>query len=278
MRGLFRKKGDPESGRAADLAESGKWGEAEALWSGRLRKKKDWRDFMDLAVAAEMRKDYASARSYYLGARESSAGDKEAGQADWGAILGDLDIMLSTGSAARSGGNDWFAGTAAILPFTDETTSIDGPPLIRALLQESLKAAGYRLQPSEETDKLLLSHGLTQGGQLGAADQAEICGWLGVDRLFYGDINEFGEVIAGVYNRRMIKGRIMLWDLKAGSFIWALDAQVIKFNTPKSFLAGMVPRLTKSLVERLKNNPMAYEASVFSAKAAEALPERPGIK
>ena len=82
-----------------------------------------------------------------------------------------------------------------------------GPYTDAVLIREALAASGYRLQTSEETDNILLSHGMTQGGQLGAADQAEICKWLGVERLFYGDINEFGEVMTGIYNRRMIKGR-----------------------------------------------------------------------
>ena len=74
------------------------------------------------------------AKNYYLGARESAAGDKEARPATWDEILRDLDIMLSTGSAARSVGDDWFAGSVAILPFTEETTSIEGPPMLRALI------------------------------------------------------------------------------------------------------------------------------------------------
>lgn len=273
-RPLFRKKDDPGSAKAADLARRGKWSEAENIWSGRLRQKNDWRDMMALAVAAEVRKDYSGAKDYYLKAREASAGDKEAKPANWGEILGDLEIALSTGPAARPAGDDWFSGRMAILPFTDETTSIDGPPMLRTLIYGSLTAAGYRIQPLEETDKLLLSHGLTQGGQLGAADQAELCKWLGVERLFYGDINEFGEVMAGVYNRRMIKGRVMLWDLKDGGLVWALDTSVIKVNTSKSFLGGMFSQLAKGLIERIKNKPLAYESGLFARQVAETLPNK----
>ena len=273
-RPLFREKNDPGSAKAADLARNGRWLEAENIWAGRLRARKNWRDMMDLAVAAEARKNYRAARDYYLGARESSAGDPEAKPANWGEIMGDLDIMLSTGSAAMPAGDDWFAGAAAILPFTDETTSIDGPPMLRVLMRESLSDAGYRIQPLEDTDKLLLAHGMTQGGQLGAADQAEICKWLGVERLFYGDINEFEEVAAGRYSRRMIKGRLILWDLGAGNFIWGLDTAVVKGNAPKIFPGGMFPQLEQGLIERFRNEPLAYEASVFSAKMTEALPNK----
>ena len=277
-RTLIRKKDDPVSVKAADLAQSGKWSEAEKIWFGRLGSTRDWRDMMNLGVTAETRKNYFEAKNYYVAARMLSAGDKEAGTVKWAEIMGDLDIALSTGALARSSAADWFAGETAILPFSDETTSIDGPPMIRTLLYESLKAAGYRLQPPEETDKLLLSHGLTQGGQLGAVDQAEICKWLGVERTFYGDIDEFGELVAGVYNRRTIKGRVTLWDLKAGNYIWALDATVSRVDISRSFMGGLISQLSKDLVERLKGKPLAYEAAIFSAKIAGGLPGRAGIK
>ena len=273
-RPLFSKKDDSESARAADLARRGKWPAAENIWSSRVKEHKDWRDMTDLAVAAEVRGDYSAAKNYYLSAREDAAGDKESKPAKWDEILGDLDIMLSTGSTVRSEGDNWFAGSVAILPFTDQTTSIDGPPMLRTLIREALSDAGYRIQPLDETDKLLFSHGFTQGGQLGAADQAEICKWLGVERLFYGDINEFGEVMAGVYNRRMIKGRVMLWDLRSGNYIWSMDAAVIKAEMSKSFLGGMFSQLAKGLMERIKNKPLAYEGTVFTGKVVEALPNK----
>ena len=274
LRPLFRKKDDKESARASDLVWKDKWPEAEAVWSGRLKEKGDWRDMMGLAVAAEVRKDYASAREYYLKARDASAGDKEARPARWKEILADLDIMLSTGSAAAAPEQDWFGVRAAVLPFSDETTSVDGPPMLRTLVYEALKTAGYQAQALEETDRILLSHGLTQGGQLGAVGQAQLCKWLGVERLFYGNITDFSEVMAGVYNRRMIKGRLELWDLKEQGFIWSVDPAIVKVKTPKTLVGGIFSQLARGLLERIKNKPLAYEGSLFTASAVEALPNR----
>ncbi|MBU2573452.1 MAG: DUF799 family lipoprotein [Elusimicrobia bacterium] len=273
-RPVFSKKGDKEAARAADLARRDKWSAAEAVWNKRLKEGDDWRDMLNLAVAAEVRKDYVSAREYYLKARDAAAGDKEAGAARWKEILGDLEVMLSTGAAAAGPARDWFDVPAAVLPFANETTSIDGPPMLRTLFYEALKNGGYRVQALEETDKMLLSHGLTQGGQLGAADPAQFCEWLGVERLFYGDINEFGEVMAGVYNQRMIKGRLSLWDLKERNFIWSAEPSVVKVRTPKSLAGGLFSQLARGLLERLKNKPLAYEGSLFTAGAAETLPNR----
>lgn len=273
-RPLFRKKDDKESAKAADLALRGKWDEAAELWTRRLAEKNDWRDALDLAVAAEVRKDYPAARDRYLGARGASAGDKEAASVNWDEIAGDLAVMLDTGTAAVSAGEDWFAPAVAVLPFMDETTSVDGPPMLRVIIRDALKTAGYRVQALEDTDKILMEHGFTQGGQLGAAGRGELCKWLGVERLLYGDIKEFGEIMAGVYNRRMIKGSVTLWDLKADDFIWSVSPSVVRVRTSKSFLGGMFSQLAKGLAERMKNKPLAYEAAVFAGKTVEALPNK----
>lgn len=276
LRPVFAKKDDKGSSRAADLAFREKWPQAEALWGERLKAGGGWRDLLGLGVAAEVRGDLDPARSYYLKARDAAAGDKDAKAVRWKEILSDLDLALSTAAAPAPPERDWFSVPAAVLPFSDATTSIDGPPMLRTLFYEALRAAGYRVQAPAETDRLLLAHGFTQGGQLGAADPAELCEWLGVQRIFYGDIGAFGEVMAGLYNRRTVQGRLSLWDLGEGNFIWSAEPSVVKVNTPKSLVGGLLSQLAKGLAERIRNKPLAYEASLFTSGAAEALPNRPG--
>lgn len=274
-RPMFTVKDDKGSSRAVDLALREKWPQAEALWSERLKAGGGWRDLLGLGVAAEVRGDFATARAYYSKARDAAAGDKGARAVRWKEIFSDLDLMLSTGAASAAPARDWFAVPSAVLPFSDETTSIDGPPLVRTLFYEALKAGGYRVQAPEETDRLLLAHGFTQGGQLGAADPAQLCEWLGVERVFYGNISAFGEIMAGLYNKRTIQGRLSLWDLQEGNFIWSAEPSVVKVNTPKSMIGGLLSQLARGLGERLKNKPLAYEASLFTNGAAEALPNYP---
>ena len=231
---------------------------------------------LGLGVAAEVRKDFSAAREYYLRAREAAAGDKDAKAVRWRELLSDVELMLSTGPAAAAPERDWFSVPAAVLPFSDETTSIDGPPMLRTLFYEALKAGGYAVQPLEETDRLLLARGFTQGGQLRAANPAEICGWLGAERLFYGNIGSFGEVMAGVYNRRLIQGKLSLWDLSERDFVWSEEHSVVKVSTPKSLLGGLFSQLARGLLERVKGKPLAYEGSLFASETAETLPTRPG--
>ena len=275
-RPLVRKKDDKESASAVSLAEREKWGEAKAIWTRRAVQGGDWRDYLDLGVVSEVKKDYAAAREYYSKARGKAGGDKDAKKIFWDQIFKDLDVMLAAVGAAPAGATVWFSPKMAVLPFSDETTSMEGPEMVRGLVYDALKEGGYDVMSLEETDNILRNHSITQGGQLGIAADADLCKWLGVERLFFGDITTFNEVMAGLYNKREIKGQFSLWDLKAGAQVWTSAESVVKVNTPKSFLGGIFSQLSRGLLERSKNKPLSYEASVFARQTIETLPNKAG--
>lgn len=272
FRPVFKVKKGAASEEAARLASRGDWDKAEAVWRSRLPAA-DWRDSLGLAVGAELRKDYAGAAGHYREAQRLAAGRKEAAPVRWAEIYRDLELAASTAPASGCG-TAWFGVRTAVLPFTDETTSVDGPPLVRRLLYERLKAAGYDLVPLEQTDELLRRHGFSDGGQLTAAKPAELARWLGAGRLLYCNLTDFSEVMAGVYNRRMVKGSARVWDAATGTET-LFEESVVKVKTPKNFVAGMFGQLAKGLAERIKNKPLAYESGLFSGQVAENLPNRP---
>lgn len=270
LRPVFTKKGDKQSEEAASLANRKEWGKADGIWLKRAAAEGGWRDYLGLAVSAELRKDYPGAAEYYRQAEKRAGGDKEAGGLNWAGIYRDLEIAAATVPASGCAGS-WFGVRTAVLPFTDETTSIDGPPLVRSLLYERLRESGYNLVSLEDTDEALRRHGFTDGGQLGAAKPEEIAAWLGAGRLVYGDLEDFGEIMAGLYNRRTVKGSVKIWDAATKEAV-SFDESVVRVKTPKSFLGGMFGQLAKGLAERIKNKPLAYESGLFSTQAAGNLP------
>ena len=269
FRPVFRKKGDKESEEAGLLAQRNRWDKAEEIWLRRDAAGGGWRDSLGLAVAAELKKDYAAAETRYREAQARAAGDKEAAPVRWAEIYRDLELASSTRSARGCDGG-WFGERTALLPFSDETTSVDGPPLVRQLVYEQLKAGGYNLVPLEETDAVLRAHGFSDGGQLAAAKPENLAAWLGAGRLVYCNLSDFGEIMAGVYNRRMVKGSVRVWA-DGGPDI-SFEESVVKVKTPKNFAGGMFGQLAKGLVERIKNKPLAYESGLFSQQVTENLP------
>ena len=270
LRPVFFVKKDAESEAAAKLAQKNDWAGAEGIWLRRAAAAGGWRDYLGLAVSAELKKDYAGAADHYRQAQKRGAGDKEAAKVFWGQIYGDLELAgAAVPSSACAGG--WFDVKTAVLPFTDETTSVDGPPLVRQLLQERLREGGYDLVPLEAVDDALRRHGFSDGGQLAAAKPEQIASWLGAGRLVSCNLTEFAEIMAGVYNRRMVKGTVSVWDAASKSGL-SFGESVVKVKTPKSFMGGMFNQLAKGLAERIKNKPLAYESGLFSIQAAENLP------
>jgi len=271
MRPVFRIKKDAGSEEAARLAQRNDWGKAEELWRNRAPAG-GWRDYLGLAVAAELRKDYPEAMANYKTAQVLGRADKEAAPVRWEEIFRDLELASSSATASPCGGT-WFGVKTALLPFTDQTTSVDGPPMVRQLLFDRLKEGGYDLVPLEETDEILRKHGFSDGGQLAAAKPAAIAAWLGAGRLISVDLTDFSEIMAGVYNRRMVKGSAKVWDAASGTET-VFEESVTKVKTPKSFMGGMLSQLAKGLAERIKNKPLAYESGLFSQQITENLPNR----
>lgn len=269
FRPVFRKKGDKESEEAGQLAQHKRWDKAEEIWLKRAAAEDAWRESLNLAVSAELKKDYAAAEAYYRQAQARAGGDKEAAVVRWGEIYRDLELVSSTGAAAGCDGA-WFGKRTAVLPFSDETTSVDGPPLVRQLVYETLKAGGYDLVSLEETDEVLRRRGYSDGGQLAAAKPDQLAAWLGAGRLVYCNVSDFGEIMAGVYNRRMVKGAVRVWETGRPEF--SFEESVVKVKTPKNFAGGLLGQLAKGLVERIKNKPLAYETGLFSQQVAENLP------
>lgn len=269
VRPLFAVKKDKESEEALKLAGAGKWAAASGIWERRAAAG-GWRDHLGLAVAAELRKDFPAAGELYRKAQAAAAGDKDGKRVPWGEIFRDLELFSSTAAAPGRCGAAWFGRRTALLPFSDQTTSVDGPPLVRKLVFEHLRAAGYDLVPLERTDEVLRQHGFSEGGQLGAAKPEEFAKWLGAERLVFCDISDFGEIMAGVYNRRMVKGAARVWE--TGGSETSIEESVVKVKTPKNFAAGMFSQLAKGLAERIKNEPLAYESGLFARQLTENLP------
>lgn len=273
-RPVYFVKKDAESKAAARAVSRGGCGASSGVWKGRLAAGGGWREHLGLAVCAELDGDYAAARAEYEAARKSAGDEKEASRIKWDRIFSDLDY-LSSPERAAAGPAPWFRRRVAVLPFSDQTNSIDGPVMLRQLLHASLAEGGYDVQPLEDTDELLRRKGYSEGGQLAAAKDADIIAWLGVDAVVYGDIADFNEIMAGVYSKRQVSGSFSMAAAGEKSRVWAGEADVFRVRLPKSFAGGLFSQLAKGLYERIREKPLYEESVLFVRRAAGTLPRRP---
>ena len=274
-RRVFFKKKDKESEKAYKFSQKKKWNKAEAIWLKRIKEKSDWRDINNMGVSKELKKEYSAALKYYRLAREKSADDKEAKGIRWKGIFKDIDFAVSGKIKPVKNSFKWFDYKVAVLPFSSEVVSMDGPVMLRKMIFEGLKESGYDILTIEKTDALLREKGFSDGGQLTRVDKKKICQWLNVDALVSANVTDFNDVMAGIYNKRIVSGKVSFWSLTDKRNILDLSEEVLKIKMPKSFVKGFLGQVAKNWAEKLKNNPLVYESLIFSREVVGRFPGLP---
>jgi hypothetical protein len=168
------------------------------------------------------------------------------------------------------------AARIAILPFANETNTVDAPEILRTLLFEVAAGRRYALQPLEETDRRLREQlQISDGGQLAAAIPSELGDALEVETLFYGDVLEWKKVTTGIYNMVTVKARFKLVDAASGAVRWERTHEVRKhIDIGASGNIG-ADILTGALIN-LFLNPVTPYASQLAREIGQQLPDTVG--
>lgn len=264
---LLQNPSNPASSEAYRLAVSGTWDKAEALWFKEAQAASPaWRDVYDLGVAAEYRGDVPAARQHYEQAKTLSRGDPKANDAEWAALFDELK-RIPTPIVANPN-IPWFTLPVAVMPFANESNSLEGPVMIRKLVWQALKDGGYQVQPLEETDEMLRAHGFTDGGQLTQADAAQLAEWLKVDLLFYGTIEKFDRIPLGIAYSRTVAGTLRIWDRELKTDVWSASEPVhsdgvLNHVKPAEIALALVVQLTYAAIEQILRRPLGAESVAF---------------
>lgn len=278
---VFRTKDDKNSLKAYKLSKKGKWTDAEKIWKERLASGKgNWQDMMNMGVSAELARKNDTALRYYHQAQENSAGNKATKNIPWNVIFDDLAKSIIQGSALPESARRWFSRRVAVLPLSNDSVSLDGPELIRKVVFRIFQEGGYDAIPLTEVDRILMSNGFTEGGQLRATTPEKISEWLHADWLIFGHIDDFNKINVGIYVKKSIKGRFSLWDAAEGSELWASNRSVVVSSLPLEIskggiLAHFLLNIATSWIESLTDKPMGAEALQFATINMDGLPFKP---
>lgn len=276
-RPIYGDKEQPDLKEAKTAARKGDWSTAERLWKARLEAGNGgWRETYNLAVAAESRRDYAAAKTLYAKAKEDGAGGDKYAKPD--AALADLERSAVTGTPGTSAAAArWFGASTAVVPFSDETNSIDGPLMLRELVYYALRKGGYNVPHFEDVDAALRAKGFSQGGQLQAAKKAAIAKITGTDRVLFGHLAEFNEVMVGIYGKRVVHGSLLLYDRAEKRPVWWKEEKVLneRAANPGAAAGAFLGQLARGLVERVAKAPLGAETRLFVERILSDLPRKP---
>ena len=279
-RTLYIDKEDPDSKNAAKIARAGKWEVASSLWARRLEEDRgNWRDLMNLALASERVRLYSEAKRIYSDARKAAGPDPEATKVPWEQIQADLDAVSSLAIGRAKGARDWFAAPIAVLPFSDNTTSVDGPEILREMIWKALSKSGYNAIDLDSSDRALRAHGYSQGGQLHKGKHRDFAKWTGASRVLYGDITEFRDIMLGRFGKRIVAGTLRLWDAPSKKWIWKAEEPVIneaaELGSANAAKASLGNQIGRSFLEKWMGKPLGPESRDFVRINLETLPLRP---
>lgn len=276
-RDIHVAKDDAGSKAASAKASDGAWEEASALWAERVEEGQGgWRELWNLAVAAEQRKAYGEAERLFLKAQGAAAGDPEA-KAPFAEAAADAARgarLFSRSEAAAA----YFARPTAVLPFSDETTSVDGPANLRRMTAQTLARGGYATLDVEEVDRALRRRGYSQGGQLKRGKPADFARWTGAERLVFGDVTEFRNMTLGFLGRREVAGRLSVWDAETESEVYSAERSAVsQEGTLDGGDAGsrLLGQLGKALLEGWMGKPLGAESALWVVRCLQGLPLRP---
>lgn len=275
---VYADKEDRASTEAAAKAGAGDWEAASALWAGRLEEGRGgWRDVWNLAVAAEQRQAYAEAARLFTKAGAAAGSDPEAAKVPFAQAAQDAERGAELASRSERAAA-YFARPVAVLPFSDDTVSVDGPANLRRMTAEALRRGGYAVQDLEETDAALRRRGFSQGGQLARGRPEDFSRWTGAERLVFAHVAEFRNVMLGFLGRREVAGRLWVWDAAAEAETYAAEKSAVSQDGTADGAeasARLAEQLGKALLEAWRGRPLAAESTLWVVRSLSGLPLRP---
>ena len=161
----------------------------------------------------------------------------------------------------------------AVAPMENRTNDLSGSDILRDAFAEGVARKGFAVVPVAESDRVLRETlGISYGGQLPTTSPEEVCEALGVEAVFYGEVQEWSKTTTGIYNSSTVAAAFRMFR-KDGSLLWEgndrqvrqeiarggqnLGAEIIAGALGNLLLNPMTPqgrRVGENIARKLPNN------------------------
>lgn len=161
----------------------------------------------------------------------------------------------------------------AVAPMENRSNDLDASEIIRGAFVEQIAAQGWNVMPTAESDRLLRETlGISYGGQLKAVTPEEVCRALGVEGVFYGEVQEWNKTTTGIYNTVSVVAGFRLFR-KDGALVWEGGDRQFKQDMPRGGGgAGIGAEIVGHALVNLLMNPMTPYGKAAGRNAAKKLP------
>ena len=165
----------------------------------------------------------------------------------------------------------------AVLPFDNQSLEIAASEQLRGMVASNIQWRGYNPIPAAEADEKLKGLGITDGGQLPSVTPQKLGEALGVDALFYGNVEKFIFQNIGFVLRRAVRVRVKLVSVATGETLWedygektTIEATLKKKIAERIFARGMADKAAENMLHR----PLWEESQWAVVNLVSKLPGR----
>lgn len=147
----------------------------------------------------------------------------------WAVAVGAVALLTLVSVLGCAGGKDvrpdpkpaLFDGPkVAVAPMENLTNDLSASEIVRDAFAAGVAERGYAVLPLPESDRgLRETLGISYGGQLPTTNPKDVCKALGVEGVFYGEVQEFGKTTTGFYNSATVEASFKLYG-KDGTLLW----------------------------------------------------------
>ncbi|MBI5577251.1 MAG: DUF799 family lipoprotein [Deltaproteobacteria bacterium] len=160
----------------------------------------------------------------------------------------------------------------AVAPMENRSNDLDASEIIRSAFAGEIAGRGWNVVPVEESDRMLReSLGISYGGQLRSTTPEEVCGALGVDGVFYGDVEEWNKTTTGIYNSVSVAAGFRLYR-RDGSLAWQGADRQFRKNVPRGGGKEIGAEIVGHAIVNLLMNPMTPYGRTVGRNIAHKLP------
>ncbi len=160
----------------------------------------------------------------------------------------------------------------AVAPMENRTNDLSGSDIIRDAFVEEVARKGFAVMPVAESDRILRETlGISYGGQLPSATPEEVCEALGVEAVFYGDVQEWSKTTTGVYNSSTVAAAFRMYG-KDGALLWEGNDRQVRQDVARGGGGNLGAEIIAGALGNLLLNPMTPQGRRVGWNIARKLP------
>jgi len=153
----------------------------------------------------------------------------------------------------------------------NRTNDLSGSDIIRDAFAEGAARKGFAVVPVAESDRILRETlGISYGGQLPTTSPVEVCKALGVEAVFYGDVQEWSKTTTGIYNSSTVAAAFRMYG-KDGALLWEGNDRQVRQDVARGG-GNLGAEVIAGALGNLLLNPMTPQGRRVGSNIARKIP------